>query len=35
MSSVITLRLKRRKAFSNDSPCCNRTSAIQITPDQF
>jgi hypothetical protein len=32
MSSVITLRLKRRRAFSNDSPSCSRTSAIFITP---
>src|SRR6202021_1582077 len=34
MSSVITLRLKHRKAFSRDSPSCNRTSAKIVTPAQ-
>src|SRR5450755_566489 len=32
MSSVITMRLNRRRAFSNDSPSCSRTSAILVTP---
>src|SRR5208337_4636369 len=32
MSSVITLRLNRRRAFSNDSPSCSRISATLITP---
>jgi len=32
ISSVITLRLNRRRAFSSDSPSCSRTSAILITP---
>src|SRR5436853_273427 len=32
MSSVWTLRLNRRRAFSNDSPSCSRTSATLITP---
>ena len=31
MSSCWTLRLKRRRAFSNDSPSCSRTSANLIT----
>jgi hypothetical protein len=31
MSSCCTLRLKRRRAFSNDSPSCSRTSAKLIT----
>src|SRR5258708_7428233 len=31
MSSCCTLRLKRRRAFSNDSPSCSRTSANLIT----
>src|ERR1700686_5093444 len=34
MSFVITLRLKRRGALSNDSPSCSRTSAIFIAPSQ-
>ena len=32
MSSVMTLRLNRRKAFANDSPSCSRISATLITP---
>jgi hypothetical protein len=32
MSSVWTLRLKRRRAFSTDSPSCNRTSANSSPP---
>lgn len=32
MSSVCTLRLKRRRAFSSDSPSCNLTSAKETTP---
>src|SRR5579864_5142102 len=32
MSSCCTLRLKRRRAFSNDSPSCNLTSAKLDTP---
>src|ERR1700733_2881174 len=32
MSSCCTLRLKRRNAFSRDSPSCNRTSANGTTP---
>jgi hypothetical protein len=35
MSSVITLRLNRRRAFSNDSPSCSRTSAILTTPKKL
>ena len=31
MSSCCTLRLNRRRAFSNDSPSCSRTSANLIT----
>jgi hypothetical protein len=31
MSSCCTLRLKRRRAFSSDSPSCSRTSANLIT----
>src|ERR1700728_4773246 len=32
MSSCCTLRLKRRSAFSRDSPSCSRISAKQIHP---
>src|SRR5258708_23480772 len=32
MSSVCTFRLKRRRAFSSDSPSCNLTSAKETTP---
>src|SRR5205807_1276476 len=32
MSSCCTLRLKRRKAFSRDSPSCSRISAKQTHP---
>src|SRR4029078_2759208 len=32
MSSVCTLRLKRRKALSMDSPSCSRTSANDSPP---
>src|SRR5258705_8677021 len=32
MSSVCTLRLKRRSAFSRGSPSCTRTSAKKNTP---
>jgi hypothetical protein len=32
MSSCCTLRLKRRKAFSRDSPSCSLTSANETTP---
>ncbi len=32
MSSCCTLRLKRRSAFSRDSPSCSRTSAKPIHP---
>src|SRR5580698_301972 len=32
MSSCCTLRLKRRSAFSRDSPSCNLTSAKETTP---
>src|SRR6185437_16472768 len=32
MSSVCTLRLKRRRAFSRGSPSCTRTSAKKNTP---
>src|SRR6185312_3454177 len=32
MSSVCTLRLKRRRAFSRGSPSCTRTSAKRNTP---
>src|ERR1039458_2418504 len=32
MSSVITLRLKRRRALSIDSPSCSRISAKLVTP---
>jgi hypothetical protein len=32
MTSVCTLRLKRRRVFSNDSTSCSRTSAKFITP---
>jgi len=34
VSSVCTFRLQRRRAFSNDSPSCSRTSAKLITPSQ-
>src|SRR5579864_20917 len=32
MSSCCTFRLKRRRAFSSDSPSCNLTSANETTP---
>src|SRR5689334_12668903 len=32
MSSCCTFRLKRRRAFSRDSPSCNLTSANETTP---
>src|SRR4029077_15984256 len=32
MSSCCTLRLKRRSAFSRDSPSCSLTSANGLTP---
>src|SRR5712691_4130992 len=32
MSSCCTLRLKRRRAFSRDSPSCSRISAKQTHP---
>src|SRR5579864_595778 len=32
MSSCCTFRLKRRRAFSSDSPSCNLTSAKETTP---
>src|SRR5260370_16354268 len=35
MSSVCTLRLKRRRAFSKDSPSCNRTSAKLKHPQTY
>ena len=34
VSSVCTFRLQRRRAFSNDSPSCGRTSAKLITSSQ-
>src|ERR671935_183615 len=35
MSSACTLRLKRRRALSNDSPSCSRTSAKSTTSNHL
>src|SRR6266852_5481170 len=35
MSSVCTFRLKRRRAFSSDSPSCSLTSAKETTPPNW